>query len=52
MDWIVLLSAGFAAAFTAAWLLSPRLRAWIERPKFRFQENLARLERIRGAQKP
>jgi hypothetical protein len=52
MDWIVLLSAGFAAAFTAAWLLSPALRAWIERPKHRFQQNLADFEVSRGANQP
>jgi hypothetical protein len=36
MDLIVLLAGVFAVAFVIAWLLSPRLRAWIERPKYRF----------------
>ena len=36
MDAIVLLAAIFAFAFLAAWLISPRLRVWIERPKYRF----------------
>jgi len=28
------------AAFVTAWLLRPDLRAWIERPKYRFQANV------------
>ena len=40
MDVIVLLALAFAIAFVIAWSVSPRLRAWIERPKYRFQENL------------
>ena len=34
-----------ALAFFAAWAVSPRLRAWIERPKYRFQESLADYDR-------
>jgi hypothetical protein len=37
-DIIVLASVAFAVAFLAAWLVSPGLRAWIERPKHRFHE--------------
>ena len=37
-DLIVLASAAFAVAFAAAWLVSPALRTWIERPKHRFHE--------------
>ena len=37
-DVIVLSSAAFAVVFAAAWLVSPALRAWIERPKHRFHE--------------
>ena len=37
-DVIVLGSVAFAVAFAAAWLVSPALRAWIERPKHRFHE--------------
>jgi hypothetical protein len=37
-DIIVLSSLAFALAFGAAWLCSPGLRAWIERPKHRFHE--------------
>lgn len=40
-DVIVLASLVFAAAFVAAWLVSPALRAWIERPKHRFHEAAA-----------
>jgi hypothetical protein len=35
-DLVVLASVAFALAFVAAWLVSPALRAWIERPKHRF----------------
>ena len=37
-DVIVLASIAFALMFVAAWLVSPALRAWIERPKHRFHE--------------
>lgn len=40
MDAIVLLAFVFVIVFSVAWLRSPRLRAWIERPKYRFQANL------------
>jgi hypothetical protein len=36
MDAIVLLAGVFAVAFLAAWIVSPSLRVWIERPKYRF----------------
>jgi hypothetical protein len=36
MDTIVLLAGAFALLFLAAWLISPKLRVWIERPKYRF----------------
>lgn len=36
MDLIVLLAGVFAVVFFVAWLVSPRLRVWIERPKYRF----------------
>ena len=36
MDWIVLLAGVFTVLFLAAWIVSPRLRVWIERPKYRF----------------
>ena len=40
MDVIVALALLFALAFVAAWLLSPRLRTWVERPKYRFQADV------------
>lgn len=39
MNVIVGLAILFAAAFTLAWALSPKLRAWIEQPNYRFQRN-------------
>jgi hypothetical protein len=39
-DTIVLASLLFALVFLVAWLLRPGLRAWIERPKYRFQSNV------------
>jgi antibiotic biosynthesis monooxygenase (ABM) superfamily enzyme len=42
---VVLVAFAFAVIFFAAWLVSPRLRAWIERPKYRFQENVQRYDR-------
>jgi len=40
MDIVVFLALALALGFFIAWSLSPALRAWIERPKHRFQENL------------
>jgi hypothetical protein len=36
MDLIILIALVFALVFVAAWAFSPTLRAWIERPKYRF----------------
>jgi hypothetical protein len=36
MDLIVSIAVVFALVFVAAWTSSPTLRAWIERPKYRF----------------
>jgi hypothetical protein len=36
MDFIVMIAVVFALVFVAAWASSPTLRAWIERPKYRF----------------
>ena len=36
MDLIVMIAVVFALVFVAAWASSPTLRAWIERPKYRF----------------
>jgi hypothetical protein len=40
MDLIVFAAMAFAVIFTVAWAVSPGLREWIERPKFRFQESV------------
>ena len=37
-DLIVVTSVVFTVAFVAAWWMRPDLRAWIERPKHRFQD--------------
>ncbi len=39
MNLIVAIAILFAAAFTLAWALSPKLRVWIEQPNYRFQKN-------------
>jgi hypothetical protein len=46
-DAIVVLSMLFGLAFAVAWFACPDLRAWIERPKYRFQERLHRYDRER-----
>lgn len=51
MDMIVWLAVLFAVLFFAAWLISPRLRRWIERPKYRFQADLQRYDREQTARK-
>jgi hypothetical protein len=48
-DVIVLLSALLCLVFFAAWLLLPNLRAWIERPKYRFQDQLRQYDKERKA---
>lgn len=35
----------FGLAFFVVWLASPRLRAWIERPKHSFQKNVQSYDR-------
>jgi len=39
MNIIVALALLFAAVFLLVWAASPRLRAWIEQPNYRFREN-------------
>ncbi len=43
-DVIVLASLALTGAFVLGWLLSPALRAWVERPKHQFQEALREFE--------
>jgi hypothetical protein len=45
MDLIVLIAVVFAVLFLAAWACSPRLRAWIERPKYRFLADVGSYDR-------
>jgi hypothetical protein len=44
---IVFAAIGFAAVFFVAWLIRPDLRAWIERPKYRFQANVQSYDHAR-----
>ena len=44
MDAIVLVAVAIALLFFLAWALSPRLRVWIEQPKYRFQEAIERYD--------
>jgi hypothetical protein len=46
MDFIVGLTVLFALAFLVAWIVSPSLRAWVERPKYRLQENMRRYDQM------
>ncbi len=39
MNVIVALALSLAVLFVVAWSVSPRLRAWIEEPNYRFQKN-------------
>lgn len=39
MDLIVGLALAFAILFFLAWAVSPNLRVWIERPKYRFLDD-------------
>lgn len=47
-DVIVFGSLIFAAVFALVWLLSPDVRAWLEQPKFHFQEATRRYDRDAG----
>jgi len=49
-DVIVILSTLLCLAFFAAWWLLPNLRAWIEQPKYHFQEQLRQYDKERTAE--
>ena len=49
MDVIVLTAIVCAAVFVVAWLVRPDLRAWIERPKYRFQANVRSYDQAQSA---
>lgn len=46
---IVFLSILFALVFLVFWLVRPDLRAWIERPKYRFQANVRSYDQAQSA---
>ena len=46
-DIIVFSAIAFTAGFFVAWLARPDLRAWIERPKYRFQANVQHYDHTR-----
>jgi hypothetical protein len=48
IDAIVSITAVFTVVFVAAWLVRPDLRAWIERPKYRFQANVRSYDAAQG----
>lgn len=48
-DVIVFSSIAFALLFFIAWLVRPELRAWIERPKYRFQANVQSYDQVQKA---
>jgi hypothetical protein len=47
-DLIVLGSIAFGAAFVLVWLLRPDIRASLEQPKHRFQDETRRYDRAAG----
>ncbi len=49
MDAIVITVIVTAAAFIAVWFARPDLRAWIERPKYRFQANVRSYDQVQRA---
>jgi hypothetical protein len=50
IDAIVFAAIVGAAVFVAAWVMRPDLRAWIERPKYRFQANVQSYDRAQSAE--
>jgi hypothetical protein len=44
---VVFSSIAIAVVFVAAWMLRPDLRAWIEKPKYRFQRNVQSYDQAR-----
>jgi hypothetical protein len=45
---IVIVSLVLAAAFVVAWCCSPALRRCVERPKYRFLDNVRQYDRTRA----
>jgi hypothetical protein len=50
-DVIVFGSLVFVAGFAFVWLLSPDVRAWLEQPKFHFQDATRRYDRHAGSRR-
>lgn len=48
---IVIGSVVFGAALVLAWLLRPDVRAWMEEPKRRFQDDARRYDRAVGGRR-
>jgi len=48
IDVIVYSSIAFAVVFLAVWLVVPDLRAWVERPKYRFQANVQSYDKVQA----
>lgn len=48
MDAVVITSVVAVLAFVVAWALRPDLRAWIERPKYRFQCDVEQFDAVNG----
>ena len=44
LDIVVFAAIAFSVIFAVAWILSPPLRQWIEKPKYQFQRNVERHE--------
>jgi hypothetical protein len=49
---IVFASLALAVAFAVAWVARPKLRAWIERPKYQFQDAVQEYDRAQRAPSP
>lgn len=48
MDVIVGLAVLFSVVFSFAWVLSPGLKEWVERPKYRFQADVRSYDQTQG----
>jgi hypothetical protein len=51
IDLIVFSSIGFVVLFFLVWIARPDLRAWIEKPKYRFQANVQSYDQAQRAAK-
>lgn len=50
-DLIVFSSVVFIVVFFVAWAVRPDLRAWIEKPKYRFQANVRKYDQVQKSEK-